>query len=137
MGTAVSAPGLNCVLERAIQRCSGPPFPLLPVSLVLVVLPAGAGAPRDFMAPLTCGELSCQASPEPASARLSALTWNDVRVFTFPFTCLAVLRGDQHRHRDAERATKWFRALLDARSAARWACFVCVFDDLCCQREEH
>jgi len=45
-----------------------------------VVLSAGAGAPRDFMAPSTCGGLSCQASPEPASARLPALTWNYVKV---------------------------------------------------------
>ena len=31
--------------------------------VVLVVLPTGAGAPRDFMAPLTCGELVLPGEP--------------------------------------------------------------------------
>jgi hypothetical protein len=35
-----------------------------------VVLPAGVGAPRNFVAPHTCGELSCQAGRCISIARL-------------------------------------------------------------------
>jgi hypothetical protein len=50
-----------------------------------VVLLAGAGAPRDFMAPTTYDEQG--ASPERASARPRALTWNYVKVLW----CLTLL----------------------------------------------
>jgi hypothetical protein len=55
METAVSAPDLNYVLEAGDPTVFGPPFPLLTIS---VLLTTGAGAPRDFMAPSTCGGLS-------------------------------------------------------------------------------
>ena len=93
METAVSAPELNCVLETGDPTVFGPPFPLLPISVERVVLPTGVGDPRDFMAPSTCGGLSCQASPEPASARLRAVTWNYVTVLPSTSVCLAVLRA--------------------------------------------
>src|SRR4051812_44052821 len=84
---------------------------------MLVVLPAGAGAPRDFMAPSTCGGLFCQASPEPASARLGPdLELRQGLTFHFYVPCLVAC--DDHFHRWAERATKCVRALLDARPAS-------------------
>jgi hypothetical protein len=55
METAVSAPNPMCGRRRAIQRCKTLPIPLTSSSFVLS---AGAGAPRDFMAPNTCDEPS-------------------------------------------------------------------------------
>ena len=92
--------------RRAIQRCSCPPFPLLPIAVLLVVPSAGVGAPRDFMAPCTCDGLSCQASPE-TSIGPPALTWNYVRVLRSTSTCLALLRAVMPTsHCCAERATE-------------------------------
>jgi hypothetical protein len=92
MGTAVSAPRLSCVLEAGDPTVFGPPFPLLPISVVLVVLPAGVGAPRDFMAPSTCGGLCCRRAPKPhRPAVLHALTWNYVKVLRTTTRCLTLL----------------------------------------------
>ena len=81
METAVSAPGVaTASWWRAIQRCSGPPFPLLPIS---VVLSAGAGAPRYFHGPAHVRRTVVPAGPVSAPP---ALTWSYVRVLP----CLAL-----------------------------------------------
>lgn len=94
METAVSGSRIDsCVLEAGDPTVFGAlPF-LCFHSLTFAVLSTGVGAPRDFMAPPTCGGLSHQASPEPALARPSALTWNYARVLSFTSTfCLAYPR---------------------------------------------
>jgi hypothetical protein len=68
---------LKCVLETGDPTVFVPSLSSDSIAVVLAVLPAGAGAPRDFMAPSTCGGLSCQAGPEPASAHLRA--WPESR----------------------------------------------------------
>jgi hypothetical protein len=83
----------NVIWWRAIQRCSFLPF------LCYFFLCCGPPVPEphaNFMAPPTCGGLSCQASPGPTSARLRALTWNYVRVLPFlaNVPCLAARGGE-------------------------------------------
>ncbi|MEU8372153.1 hypothetical protein AB0C22_03420 [Micromonospora sp. NPDC048894] len=92
METAVSGSRIDtCVLEAGDPTVFGAlPF-LCFHFLTFVVLSIGVGAPRDFMAPSTCNGLSHQASPEPALAHLSALTWNYIRVLSFTITLLLCL----------------------------------------------
>src|SRR3954454_20126485 len=91
METAVSAPDpKNHVLVAGDPTVFGPPFPLLPTS---VVLTAGVGAHATSRPRTRTADLSCQAEPRTSIGPpcLPAPTWNYVRVLTSTSTCLAAV----------------------------------------------
>src|SRR3954467_8089254 len=102
METAVSAPELQ--LRPGGGRSNGvrPSLSSACDTCGAVVLPAGVGAPRNFVAPHTCGELSCQAGRCISIARLLRpdLTWNYIRGLPSTSTCSCrAACGDASFHR--------------------------------------
>src|SRR3954470_4336678 len=92
METAVSAPDpKNCVLVAGDPTVFGPPFPLLPTS---VVLTAGVGAHATSRPRTRSADLSCQGEPRTSIGPtcFPAPNWNYVRFLTC--TCL-VACGDR------------------------------------------
>jgi len=79
----------NDVLTAGDPTVFCPPFPLLPLP---VVLSTGVGAPRKLHGPATCGGFVHQAGPRTCIGPASiALTWNYARVLSSTSLPLAVL----------------------------------------------